>query len=56
MLGEEEKESKGKKKYLGRKFQTNMDNLTKVLRYCIRYYIRYLKPNGLKKKFFYSLV
>ena len=51
MIGEEDEESKGKKeKYLGGKFRSDMDNLAKALRQCVRHYIRCLKPNELKKK------
>ena len=51
MVGEGSGEERHKKeKFLGGKFRTDMDNLAKALRQCVRHYIRCLKPNELKKK------
>ena len=56
MIGKVDEKNKGKKeKYLKGKFRTDMNNLAKTLRQCIRYFIRCLKPKELKKNFWFSL-
>ena len=52
MIGKVDEKNKGKKeKYLKGKFRTDMNNLAKTLRQCVRHFIRCLKPNELKKIF-----
>jgi hypothetical protein len=44
MIGKVNEESKGKKeKYLKGNFRTDMDNLSKILRLCVKHHTRCLK-------------